>query len=412
MNWRTVILMLSLTLILIACGNGDNNDNGQNGDPVATNFVRANESEVRAGKPVSNPPLLTGAGFQDLFDGDAITTDNSGEAEIDLALCTNNVFLFRDNGSMRLSACAQDANICLQNGAVFFTDCAAAFTVETNSALVDVTGTSFGVMYNEPLQLTTVVTMEDSVSVRGVRDLAAGAYYEGQIVTGGHFYYTTPEGVDLTIAGLEPRTPLPLEALVPYVRELRRAYDTNLQPWMEDFEATGDATGTLHPTWPFHNGEPYMPGVGPTLDRSPELPDPALVLALGGGPLDEPSVQRAVLLGADWAVMIEEFFGGTGGLVVARYGSLSLATPQFDPERAVESLWEAGYPEGLQLILFFPDDDDVAATVADWSGGQLSELGLAVEVVPIPRAELNEALLATREEGIAALVITVNASND
>jgi peptide/nickel transport system substrate-binding protein len=104
-----------------------------------------------------------------------------------------------------------------------------------------------------------------------------------------------------------------------------------------------------------------------------------------GTPVADKRVRQALNYGVNVPALVAEFHAGYG----RRYGSWvnppnadpSLTPWPYDPEKARALLAQAGYPEGMEMVLDTPDgrtyrDREIAAGIAD----QLAEIGVEVTI--------------------------------
>jgi hypothetical protein len=70
--------------------------------------VRRRQTDVRAGSPPNDLPVLNHDDWNDLVAGDSVRTDRSGEAELQLIGCDGNVYVF-DNSMLSVWSCTKEA---------------------------------------------------------------------------------------------------------------------------------------------------------------------------------------------------------------------------------------------------------------------------------------------------------------
>lgn len=102
-------------------------------------------------------------------------------------------------------------------------------------------------------------------------------------------------------------------------------------------------------------------------------------------PFDNPKVREAMFAAIDPQYFIDQMFHGTtvipGSYVPAasKYAVTDYFKPTYDPERAKALLAEAGYPDGVTVTLWAPNDA-LSTTPAIIVQSQLAEAGFNVEL--------------------------------
>jgi hypothetical protein len=327
---------------------------------------------VWAGSPATNPPLLDHYNWTSLSAGDAIKTDEAGQAEIQLDGCSGSLYVFKD-GVIQVSTCLEEEQAsglatCVQVGTGYFNvECTSRFTVDTPSSRITVLGTAFSVTYVPERQLTLVIVFEGGVTVQPVIDFDTGKLAPESIrVDSGEFLYTEP--------GLETPKPLPFEELPPLVQEL------GIHPWIDDIEQRAERDRLLPQTWPFRR---------------------AVVLLTEGGAFEDPTVQRAVLAAVDKEAVLAGAFPGQEVRFRSALGREEIDARQipYDPEMARASLEEAGYARGVPVFLLFSEGDESLTRMAEGMSKYLAEAGFEVELVPVAEEELGTMVPLMREGG-------------
>lgn len=340
------------------------------GTPVApdNDEVRRLAARVWAGSPGNNPPELNDGNWKDLFAGNSIRTDSSGEAELRLVGCDGSVWVF-DNSTLSVWTCTKKAEQeneywCNEEGtAAFNISCAARFeVVDTPSAQVNIKATAFTVTYMPERQLTLVIVFRGLVEVTPVLDMGTLELGAPVPVEPGYFLYTMPGQVSPQIGGIRPREARPLVELPFVVQEL------GIRLWMDDITRWGTEQQILVPSWPY---------LGLTLD-------------FDGEQLADPRVQQAFVLAIDKErVMASAFPNET-----LRFDALIAGAPvdaftlPYNPEEALKLLAEAGYTRSTVLLLY-PEGDSQLATAAKLISANLMQLDMGVEMVPVPAADLD-----------------------
>ena len=391
-HWIVLVVLAVLALVVLArCDlNGDDGGGSSGGGP---HRVRRLISQVWAGSPASNPPLLSGSSWQDLQTGDGITTDDSGEAELDLDGCSGSVYVFKES-TIQVSACrkseqASGLATCSQQGTSFFNvQCAGAFVVDTGSARVTVSGTAFSVSYVPGRRLTLLVVLEGRVRVQPVVDLDTGALGESITVKAPYFLYTLPGPTSPEFGGLPPREPLPLELLPPLVDAV------GLEPWMDDLAQRAEQEGVLPAEWPF--GAAAVEVVEAV---------PAVVLAFGGGPLEERNLQQGVLAAIDRTAIREQLFPGQPVDMIARLGAdeVDADTVPYDPEFAIATIEAYGLTE---LRIVYLEGDLELTGVAKFALNGLLQFIPDVSLLPVARDDLDNVVRNSLAAGQSVMWVT------
>ncbi len=363
-----------LVCITSACGGG-NSDRVQRVSAI-----------VWAGSPANNPPLLDHDNWRSLSTGDAITTDDDGQAHLQLADCAGSLYVFRDT-AIQVATCLkaeQESGLatCLQQGTGYFNvECTARFIVDTPAGRVIVQGTAFIVTYLPAWRLMLVIGLQGNLRVQPVIDIGTGELGPGQPLKGGYFYYTTPGRRSDQVAGLPPREAIPLEELPPLVAML------GIQRWMDDAAQRAREEDVLPPNWP----PTLAPGSAGAV---------TVLLGSGGGALRDERVQRAVLAALPKEEVLATAFRDEPAVWVATLGDgevMALGVP-LDRKQATTLLQEAGYPEGFPLRLYYPADDEPLAVMAETISANLAEIGLRVQVAQAAATQIASLV----QRGIAA----------
>ena len=353
--------------------------------PPDQDEVRRRADVAKAGSPASNPPTLTNDNWKDLSAGDAVWTDTNGEAELRLVGCDGSVWVF-DNSVLSVWTCTKKAETdkeswCIEEGSAGFNiSCAGRFdVVDTPSARVNIKATAFSVSFLPDRQLTLVTVLRGVVDVTPVKNLDALDFDEPVSVKQGYFLYTMPGEESPEIARVEARMAQPLYKLPLLV------YELGIRDWFDDITRWGDMEQLLDPTWPF---------LGVTLN-------------FDGGQLADPRVQEAFVAAINQdAVMSQAFPDQEVGLTAMSGNAPRDAfTIPYDPAKALALLDEAGYDRGQLVIIVFPEEDDQRATAAKLIAGDLSRIGIEIELSPFPAAALPAVMEEFAAGGVPVLAV-------
>jgi len=348
--------------------------------------VRRLATAVWAGSPGNNPPLLANGSWKNLNTNDSVRTDQFGEAELELDGCNGSVWVF-DNSTLSVWTCTKQAESnnelwCTEEGtAAFNIDCAARFVVDTPSALVTIQGTAFTVTYLPENRLTLVTVFRGVVDVAPVLDMDTLELGEPVPVEEGFFLYTMPGELSPEVGGVPAREPHPLSELPKIV------YDLGIRGWMDGITRWGDGQQILPPDWPF---------------------DPEQVtLDFDGGQLADRRVQEAVVSAIDQEAVVGRAFPNQEVQFTAVIGNnpVEANTIPYNPDQAQALLDEAGFDRGQVVTVVFPEEDDQVAMAAKLIAGDLSRIGIPVELTPVPGADLSAVMtkLASAGEPVIAV---------
>jgi hypothetical protein len=299
--------------------------------------------------------------------------------------CDGSVWVF-DNSTLSVWTCTKKAetekeSFCDEEGsAAFNINCSARFDiVDTPSAQVNIKATAFTVSFLPDRQLTLVTVLRGVVEVTPVRNLDAQDFAKPVPVGQGYFLYTMPGKESPEIARIQARTAQPLYKLPALV------YELGIRDWMDDITRWGEMEQLLDPTWPF---------LGVTID-------------FDGGQLADPRVQEAFVTAIDQdAVLGRAFPDQEVGLTAVIDGEpRDASTIPYAPEKALALLEEAGYKHGQLVMIIFPGEDDQRATVAKLVAGDLSRIGIEIELNPFPAAELPAVMEEFAAGGVPVLAV-------
>lgn len=379
--------LMSLVFLLIACDPID-----PTAEPV--NRVRQLNPEVRAGSPPNNPPVLPDNSWLNLIAGDVVRTDENGEAELDLANCNGSIYVFMDTNiqtnTCRRSEQASGLGLCGGQGTGYYNiTCAAEFTVDTASAQIIVTGTSYAVTYLPENGMTLVIALEGSLEVLPVVDQATDVLGARISLKGSEFIYTTPGSISRELDGIPARTPQPIENIGPLINQF------GLQRWMARVESRAQEDNLLPAGWPLREGEVVQqvePAEEPTetpteiMAADPPGPPPegSVAMSFYNGPLAENRVIAAVLFSIDKEAALPTAFPNGDTQVVANLNSewADIEDYLYDRERSIALLGEAGYlGEFTFAYVLIPLDDAELYPFSTSIRGYFAEIGIETELV-------------------------------
>jgi hypothetical protein len=358
-----VSAILSISLLTVGC----ECDNAKT--PPAPKFTVSSEiDQVRSGPSSASLTLLAVGSSTGLPGGYHVTTDAAGQALItgqsNGSTCT--IYVFHD-GKLKKSSCDEQTvgnNSCVEQTSAVYKHCK-NHLIETSSGTFQVKSSWVSITYLPNLQLSLVIVLEGELSARPVLDIETRKLGNESTVRGGRFWYTAPdenlEEIAQYLQPVPPRATLPLQRIGPLFERL------DISPWMEKVRGLAAVDGVPLDGWP----EPA-----------------SLELVYGGGPLEDPRVQEALVQSVPWAELTQDVLGQAvpvwaqlhGDLVDVRYVGVN-------PDLAQELLAEAGFPEGAGLpevpVIFVQDDEGLAA-LAEVTAALLKERGIHALYNPLP----------------------------
>lgn len=338
-----------------------------------------------------NNSTFTGTGWHPLVAGDKLSTNNSGQAELNFADCfPGHIYCFRDSdGIFQVENCSKASystvprpGICATLGAWYVGDCKQEFSIVSGSITVKA-GSTFVLVYlpdrQEFRELSLVIVLAGEVFVEPVDRLDPTELGEVQPVAGGEFYFTMPLENLQPIAGLEPRRRYSVAELLPLVEVL------DLWDWMFDAQAQAQIDGVLPGNWPVElggsgeGGPEEIPPTNPPVDGN-------FVFEGGGGALADLRVLEALFTAVDWNVVAAD----GGAIAILGDRSLDARTElAFDLARSRALFEEAGYlPEQLEVVLLYPEEDELLGEKALIIAESLSASGVKISMLAAPGYDL------------------------
>jgi len=169
----------------------------------------------------------TDAGWHPLSEGETLSVDSGGEAELNFSECwPGHMYAFqKSSGDFRVNQCGKfesDSGSFWCLSGFWYVSCEGEYTQLTGSAQIEKRGTTLWVMYLPEDNLTLVVVLEGEVDIRPVESYPSTL---GSVttLTAEEFYFTMPDAEMAEmhdIAGLVPRSVYPYPELEPLVSEL------------------------------------------------------------------------------------------------------------------------------------------------------------------------------------------------
>jgi hypothetical protein len=355
----------------------------------------------------------TAGDWHPLDTGDTLHTDSSGEAELNFSDCwSGRLYLFENSaGEIFVRDCRKASydsvsNLCIPNGTWYSGKCRGEFSATTGSVRLTKLGTSFSITaLPEDRETSLVVVLEGQILVEPVLSYEPTKLGQAVEVAEEQFYFTMPDAMLTDVAGLEPRAQHPVEKLGPVAREL------GIVDWMFDVRDRAGKEDVLPPNWPPELGGEARPPTEPPPTEPPTEPPPTgngFVVTSGGGALNDPRVQEAMLRGVDWQTAGP---AGTpdGGKVVAFVGNQPVdpvSDLAYDPEKSKALLEEADYRPDQPLVVLHPAGDQPLEKVAHLVARDLGMLGIKAVVQAVPAAELSNQASARMQAGEPVIAVS------
>ncbi len=335
----------------------------------------------------------------------------NGEAELDLANCTGSIYVFMDTNiqtnTCRKSEQSSGLGLCGGQGTGYYNvTCAAEFTVDTASAQIIVTGTSYAVTYLPENGLTLVIALDGTVEVLPVINSATDELDAPIPLKGSEFLYTTPGSVSRELEGIPARTPQPIENIGPLVNQF------GLQRWMARVESRAQEDNLLPASWPLRDGEVVQqeePTEVPTVIGPP--PSGSVSMSFINGPLEENLIVAAILFSIDKDIALLNAFPNNDTQVYANLnsGRVEVEDYVYDPERSIALLAEAGYlGEFTFTYLLIPLEDADLYPFSESLHEYLAKIGIETELVFYSPLEIDFVLGEFQESERPIILLTRN----
>lgn len=211
------------------------------------------EFTVRSKVVRKNGNVQPATGWYPLEDGDELTTDSKGEAQLNLSACwPGQLFIFHDSqGAFKVSSCGkadfEGANSCILAGTYYVNNCASEDVIWSGSARIEKRGTIFAITYLPERELTLVIVLDGEVAVQPVDSYDPTTLGESRTLSAEEFYFTMPRAEYTTIAELEPRQVYPVSELEGL------AFELGIDSWMRDIRDQADRDGVRPADFPEFN---------------------------------------------------------------------------------------------------------------------------------------------------------------
>jgi hypothetical protein len=408
-NRNEIVFLLAvcvLALVALTCGTPDVDEEpeepevtcpspGIDPQPNCDEFKRLNA------KVLYNSVEHTASGWHLFNDGDTLSTDETGQAQVNVSDCwPGEIYIFKKSGyGFRVEDCVRalfpSSTHCTPFGTWYVGDCADEFDVIwTGSARITKTGSTFSVTYLPEDRLTTlVVVLDGTVRVEPITSFELEQPGPPTPVEAGWFYFTMPDDALSAVGDLEPRAQHRVSSLAPVAAEL------GIEDWMNDVREKAEEDGVLPDSWPQELGGLGI--IGPA-------PGEAFVVTMGGGALSEPSVQEGVLWTVDWST-VQQVTMPEGGEVWAYLGEALVDAIQdrpLDPSAAYAKLQAARDELGFGgLVILYPAEDETLGVAAELAMEYLGQEALEILLEPVPEEELESKTATMIEQGQEVMVL-------
>ncbi|MEA3336763.1 MAG: hypothetical protein U9R25_12685 [Chloroflexota bacterium] len=397
LNRRHILLILVPMLITIfACvGPATPTTPGiQTPTPTIDTAKVLTDSQIRRELPivwmgpgnVSPLPRLRDSNWHDLAAGGKVTTDQDGEAWLDINDCLR-IYLFQDSQLVK-AACPKSSysggnvTCSLAGTGVYNNTCGSQVVLQTPSADVVLESTWVVLTYLPDEKLTVVVVAEGEADVWPVTEFDTRETTPRPItVHDQELLFTAPDDELMDISGLPPRVPLPLVDVYPLVEEL------GLGIWLDRTVSRADQDNV-----PFPQPD--------EIER-----EQAFVVRGAGGLLEDPQVAQAVAHAVDWDGILEEMFPDAAPFVTLQFREEDVTTDQleFDPDFVSDLLEGAGIADGFDIAVLVDEKDGELFEVAKWISGSLADAGLQPEFEAVPLDSAPGLIEALQADGAPAL---------
>jgi len=345
-----------------------------------------------------NGTVFTSSGWYPLKSGDDISTNESGQAELNFASCWNGrIFIFQDSNQFIVGSCGKTAYtaqpqpaICAQFGTIFVGNCASEFSIDTLNGKITAASTYVLTFLPERSgyrDILLLVVLEGEAYLDPIESIESTGFSERITVRGGEFMFMMPVEYENTIMDLDPRATYSLEML-PILDEV-----LNISDWMFDARELGIEDGVLPPNWPDEFGGPEItePAQPIEIDR--------LTLEFGGGVLDDELVQEALITSINWEAV-------TGNAEIYVNIDNQPFEVYFDREMSNKLIKEGGYtPDQISFTFMYPAGDSRIEKIAYAMTKYLLQLGVNVGVTAVDRSEIMDKVKVFKAAGESYMVI-------
>jgi hypothetical protein len=397
------VLPLLLTLLtgmtcFIACTNGT--------DVVEVQI----DAEVKRATPVAwagvpdsasgTIPKLTDYSWHDLPQGGLVTTDDAGEAVLNLDGGCMFIYVFKksslyEEAQLIDSPCDEPAMssnnwICAAEGStLYIKTCGPLTTIKTVSGdEVSLEGTAVAVTYFPDRELTLFVTLEGVAQVMPRPD--GETTTEPFVLENGFIFFVPPQAEDLQQIG-------ELQAGTVYELAAMGAFDNN-----ESFVAQlGQLTSTpdlsswfARTTIRAREENVIVPPEFPSLpdDGASVLEERVFQVNLSNHFAENPALAGVMLQGLEWTIVTDNVNGLEGAGVLLRFENGRVEdsrTFTTDPDAAFALIEEQG---GIQeeIVIVFPDGNEQMMQFSELLVSYFSEFGIKASMIAPPFADYQQ----------------------
>jgi hypothetical protein len=277
-------LLLSSVFLNLSCATSPSNRNvtgnpkpgeGPEKKPATVKLLSSNVDI----QPVGGNREPLAPGLRELQNGDSLTTDQTGEAAIELDTCRI-IYIYRDSNIRKDSCSKQSGNYyCTKKGTGAFKDCSSKIITESDSATVALLGTWASHTYIPEMEMAVVLLFEGKAEARPVLDTRERTLGEAKPIPAEHFWFSVPDNrlneLKSLNLGLEPRKAYPFVRLPELLAKLPNMHlDSVAEQAISDNAAPKDILPSFIPKHPPIAGDnnTHEPGTGPGTGGGPGGP--------------------------------------------------------------------------------------------------------------------------------------------
>lgn len=163
------------------------------------------------------------SGTMRLSPGGRVTTDERGEAVLDIERCMK-IYLFRSSSLVK-ATCRKsgDRGLCgLAGTAAYNNHCGPAIVIQTPTVEVRLEGTWVALSYLPERQMSVLLVLEGQARVQPVSDLDSGRLGAPTLVRQGFFWFSTPDRLasQNPVSGLRAREAISLDSFPTFYRDM------------------------------------------------------------------------------------------------------------------------------------------------------------------------------------------------
>ncbi|MEA3308780.1 MAG: hypothetical protein U9Q70_04620 [Chloroflexota bacterium] len=365
------------------------------------------EFTVRSKVVYKNGAIQPATGWYPLEDGDELTTDSRGEAQLNLSACyPGQLFIFHDSqGAFKVSSCGktdfEGANICLLAGVYYVNNCASEDVIWSGSARIEKEGTIFVITYLPERELTLVIVLDGKVTVQPVESYYPTTLGAETTFSAEEFYFTMPRAEYARVAGLEPRQVYPISELESL------SFELGIDSWMRNIRDQAEKDEMLPSSWPKFSEEIEfeVPTEEPAVEEMvpPEMGIDSYRVTSGGGPLESSRIQEAIYRAVDWGRAFDAPDAVAVSIGDAVVAALDVG---YAPDAALEALEAEGYDNLEWVWILYPAGDARLAAAVKMIADDLDSLIGEIELMEVSEADINETMEIIIASGEPVIALT------